>query len=124
LSHRGIVSPAFLHAARAAGFTLLKVLVVVIIIGMLTSYFALRLFAQISKPESRLAQAQINDLENTVPQYRLDAGPYLAKGLPLDPWRKPYAYQSPGGHGDVDLFSYGKDGRPVGSGDAADVTNG
>lgn len=120
---------------------------VVVIIGLLTSYVAPRVFAQIGRSESKVAQAQINALEKALQQYRLDIGryptsdpglaalvnrptgeprwlgPYLAKGIPLDPWGKPYLYRSPGEHGDVDLISYGKDGRPGGRGDDADVSN-
>ena len=48
-------------------------------------------------------------------------GPYLSKAVPADPWGKPYIYRSPGSKGDYELLSYGKDGQPGGSGDAADV---
>ena len=51
------------------------------------------------------------------------AGPYLKKEVPADPWGKPYAYRAPGEHGEYDLFSYGKDGQPGGTAEAADVTN-
>ena len=50
-------------------------------------------------------------------------GPYLAKAVPSDPWGRAYIYKSPGEHGDFDLLTYGKDGQPGGSGDAADVTS-
>ena len=49
-------------------------------------------------------------------------GPYLDR-LPKDPWNQPYLYQQPGQHGDVDVYSFGSDGRPGGSGEAADVGN-
>lgn len=51
-------------------------------------------------------------------------GPYLEKAVPLDPWSKPYIYRSPGDQNqDFELLSYGKDGRPGGTGDAADISN-
>jgi len=50
-------------------------------------------------------------------------GPYLKKAVPFDPWGKPYMYRQPGEHGELDLFSYGKDGQPGGAGDAEDVVN-
>ncbi|WP_034921004.1 type II secretion system major pseudopilin GspG, partial [Candidatus Accumulibacter vicinus] len=50
-------------------------------------------------------------------------GPYLQKAVPLDPWGRAYLYRSPGTTGDFDIVSYGKDGQPGGSGDAADVSN-
>ncbi len=51
------------------------------------------------------------------------AGPYLRKAVPLDPWEKPYVYKMPGEKGDFDLLSFGKDGQPGGSGEAADIAN-
>ena len=50
-------------------------------------------------------------------------GPYLQRPVPLDPWGKPYQYKSPGDHDEFDLFSFGKDGQPGGTGDAADITS-
>ena len=50
-------------------------------------------------------------------------GPYLKKGLPNDPWKKPYQYQAPGEHGDYDIVSYGADGAPGGEGESKDVTS-
>ena len=42
---------------------------------------------------------------------------------PLDPWEKPYVYKMPGEKGEYDLVSFGKDGQPGGSGEAADIAN-
>jgi general secretion pathway protein G len=50
-------------------------------------------------------------------------GPYLKKLVPNDPWGNPYQYRQPGEHGEFDLFSFGKDGQPGGTGEAADVQN-
>ena len=41
----------------------------------------------------------------------------------MDPWGKPYVYKVPGEKGDFDLVSFGKDGQPGGSGEAADISN-
>ena len=41
--------------------------------------------------------------------------------LPVDPWGQPYQYLAPGVHGDFDIFSYGADGAPGGSGPDADI---
>jgi general secretion pathway protein G len=51
------------------------------------------------------------------------AGPYLRKGIPADPWGRPYVYAQPGTHGDYDLLSYGKDGREGGTGEDSDIVN-
>lgn len=147
MGHRGSASSFPPRAARATGFTLLELLVVVVIIGLLASYVAPRFFSQIGKSETKVAQAQIDALEKALQQYRLDVGnyptteaglavlvsrpanepkwrgPYLAKAVPPDPWGKPYFYKAPGDRGDFDLYSYGKDGKPGGTGDDVDVTN-
>ena len=130
-----------------AGFTLLELLVVMVIIGLLAGYVGPRYFAQIGKSETKVARTQIDALEKALEQYRLDTGhypsteqglaylnarpaneprwggPYLKKNVPTDPWGNPYLYRQPGEHGELDLFSYGKDGQPGGTGDAVDVTN-
>lgn len=135
------------NARLNAGFTLLELLVVMVIIGLLAGYVGPRYFAQIGKSETKVARSQIDALEKALDQYRLDNGhyptteqglnylntrptnephwdgPYLKKNVPLDPWGKPYLYRQPGEHGELDLFSYGKDGQPGGTGDAVDVTN-
>jgi general secretion pathway protein G len=130
---------------RGRGFTLLELLVVMVIIGLLAAYVAPRYFSQVGKSEVRSAQAQIASLRNALDTYRLDVGsypsteqglaalttkpasagkwngPYLQRAVPADPWGKPYQYRSPGEHGDYDLLSFGKDGQPGGSGEAADI---
>lgn len=134
-------------ASRQYGFTLLELLVVIAIIGMLAGYVGPKYFSQVGKAEVKAARAQIVALEKALDQYRLDtghyptteqgltalnakpateqkwAGPYLKKDIPPDSWGNPFIYKSPGEHGDFDLMSYGKDGRPGGNGEDADVTN-
>lgn len=132
---------------RVAGFTLLELLVVMVIIGLLAGYVAPRYFAQVGRSEARAAQAQVVSFEKALDAYRLDVGryptteqgltalvqrpqnegkwngPYLQKAIPPDPWGKAYQYRSPGERGEFDLWSFGKDGQPGGTGENADVTS-
>jgi general secretion pathway protein G len=116
------------------GFTLLELLVVIVIIGLLAGYVAPRYFSQVGKSEVQVAKAQLDSLEKAIDQYRLDnrrfpsaeeglaaLQPYLKKNLPNDPWGRPYVYRVPGQRGEYDVFSLGRDGKPGGSGEDADV---
>jgi general secretion pathway protein G len=131
---------------KEKGFTLIEILVVMVIITLLASLVAPRLFPKLGKGKQSAAKAQIELLEQGLDQLRLDTGrypttqeglsvlatnqnienwdgPYLKKGLPNDPWGKPYNYQCPGTHGEYDLFSYGRDGAIGGEGEDKDVVS-
>jgi len=130
---------------KAHGFTLLELLVVIVIVGLLAGYVAPKYFSQVGKSEVQVARAQVESLEKALDQFRLDmrryptaeeglealvskpanattwSGPYLKKAVPSDPWGHAYVYRTPGGKGEFDLFSYGRDGKPGGSGEDADI---
>jgi general secretion pathway protein G len=121
------------HKSRSAGFTLLELLVVIVIIGLLAGYVAPRYFSQVGKSEVQVARAQIDALEKALDQYRLDnrryptneeglaaIGPYLKKAVPNDPWGHAYVYRTDA-KGDFELFSYGRDGKAGGTGEDADI---
>lgn len=128
------------------GFTLVEMLVVMVILALLAALVGPRIFPKLGKGRQSAAKAQIELLGQALDHYRLDVGrlpttqeglkalmanpgvekwdgPYLRKDLPNDPWGKPYQYQSPGTHGEYDLFSYGRDGSPGGDGEDEDVVS-
>lgn len=135
------------HFSNALGFTLLELLVVVVIIGLLVGYVGPRYFEQVGKSEVNVARAQIDAFDKALEHYRLDTGrfpstdqglaalnlapagevrwrgPYLKKDLPLDPWGNAYQYRQPGTRSDFEIISYGRDGKPGGTGDDADLSS-
>jgi general secretion pathway protein G len=132
---------------RQAGFTLLELLIVVIILGLLAALVGPRLFGTLDKAKKQVAKTQIELLSGALDQFRLDVGrypttdegldalvnppegmerwngPYLEKGVPKDPWGHAYVYTSPGEHGEYDMISLGLDGEPGGEGEDADITS-
>lgn len=129
------------------GFTLIELLVVLAILGLLAGLVGPRVLGQLGGAKTKTAAVQIKDLEQAVDLFKLDVGryptqseglealvvnpsslggwngPYLRRGLPDDPWGNPYRYQNPGRHGEFDIFTYGADNTPGGSGENADVGN-
>jgi len=134
------------------GFTLIEIMVVIIILGILASYVAVRLTGQTEEARRTQARVQIEAFETALELYKLDNGSYpsteqglqalvdlptvgdlprkwreggyLQKGnVPKDPWGNDYIFLSPGLHGDFDIMSYGDDGGPGGEGKDKDVNN-
>lgn len=132
--------------SNAGGFTLVELLVVMVIIGLLATLVAPGLFKQFGKGQHEAAKAQVASIEQGLDKFRLDTGrypntqeglnalvtnpgiekwdgPYVKNSILLDPWKRPYQYQSPGTRGEYDLFSYGRDGSPGGEGQDKDITS-
>ena len=127
--------------AEERGFTLIEILVVMAIIGMLAIMVAPNIFNQQAGAQIDAALSQISSLEAALDTYRLDVGeypdsleglrenisgraiwngPYLRRGVPLDPWGNEYVYDSNGR--EFTLSSYGPDGEQGGEGDDADIS--
>ena len=118
-------NPEFIHVAprrfagAEQGFTLLELLVVMVIIGLLAGFVGPKYFSNIGKSQVKATRAQLDGLGKALDQYRLDTGhypgteaglaalvarpanepkwdgPYLVKGVPLDPWENQYVYSIP-----------------------------
>ena len=130
-----------MQRARVSGFTMMELLIVIMIIGLLASLVAPKMFSKVDSTQRKTAAAQMQMFETALDTYRLDMGtypeslselvnsnkngwdgPYLPKAVPMDPWGQPYVYQSPGDNGQpYTLKSYGKDKQPGGEDDNADI---
>ena len=132
---------------RRSAFTLIEVVVVIVILVTLASIATPLYMSYIKKANVGAAKTQMKMLEDALTGYRLDIGsfptadaglqalvenvdnnekwdgPYIKPSVPKDPWGNEYVYVIPGEHGEYDLTSYGSDGQPGGSGDAADINN-
>jgi general secretion pathway protein G len=131
-----------------AGFTLIEIMVVLVIIGLLMALVGPNLIRRSEVAKTQAATIQIEQLGTVLDTFRLDVGrypttqeglaalmapppglvrwngPYLKKAVPNDPWDRPYVYRSPGEGGrPYDLYSLGADGAPGGTGDARDITS-
>lgn len=115
-----------------AGFTLIEILLVVVIIGILAGIALPKLSGHTRKAEITKARAEIENIGTALSQFELDMGefpksirelvaspgndrwngPYLTKGMPSDPWKRAYVYACPGQHNPktYDLMSLGPDG--------------
>ena len=130
------------------GFTLVEIMVVITIIALVGAVVGPRVFNQLSGAKTKAARLQIEDYGSALELFYLETGrypasseglsalikappglerwngPYLKKTiLPRDPWDNDYYYQSPGEHGEYDLYSYGKDGKPGGDGENSDIVS-
>ncbi len=129
------------------GFTFIEIMAVVVIISILIALVAPRLIGRTGEAREQAAKADIEaNIALALDLYALDngsyptteqglsalvtkpnaapvpenwRGPYLKKGIPKDPWGRPYLYRYPGERNqeDYDLYSYGADGVEGGEDD-------
>lgn len=133
-----------------AGFTLIEIMVVVVILSILAAIVVPRIMDRPDQARIVKARQDISSLENALKLYKLDnyyypstdqglealvakptdspepknykGGGYIER-LPKDPWKNPYQYLNPGVHGDIDIFSLGADGQLGGEEISADIGN-
>ncbi|NIS75313.1 MAG: type II secretion system major pseudopilin GspG [Deltaproteobacteria bacterium] len=133
-----------------AGFTLIEIMVVIIILGLLAGLVIPRLVGRTEEAKRTQVKLQIRNVEQALKLFKLDNGfyPSTEQGIqalvtkpeigrippnyrsdgyldrvPKDPWGSEYTYISPGEHGDYDIIAYGADGVPGGEGEDADITS-
>jgi general secretion pathway protein G len=125
-----------------AGYTLMELLVVLAILGLLTSIGTVMVLRYLDNAKLGTAKTEIANYSAGLDLFKYDVGRYptsqegleaLVKAPPTaenwngpylktttglnDPWGHPFVYRSPGEHGEFDLYSYGPNGKE-GGGDA------
>ena len=126
-----------------AGFTLIELLLVLVILAVLAAVVVPKFTGRSEQARVAAAKADISAIELQLDAFEIDAGrfptteeglgalvnppaqvrqwngPYLKKGIPIDPWGNPYVYRFPGqiNPAGVDVFSYGPDGSEGGNDD-------
>lgn len=131
------------HAAphQQAGFSLIEIILVVVLIGGIVAFAASRILGGGDRAKVNLARAQVQTLAEKVNQYDMDTGalppnldalvsdpgatgwlgPYAKPAELKDPWNHAYVYRVPGEGQPFDLISLGRDGQPGGSSVDADI---
>ena len=133
-----------------AGFSLIEIMVVLVIMGLLISIVAPNVLNRADEARVAKAHADFKSIETALQIYRLDnfSYPSTEQGLegligpssidpeprnfrkggylnntPMDPWGQPYLYLSPGENGEFDLYTLGADGVTGGEDQNADIGN-
>jgi len=136
----------FARRSLQAGFTLIELMVVLVIIGVLAALIVPNVLDRADDARVMAARTDVNNLSQALRLYKLDnqrmptaeqglqalivkptSGPipanwkpYVEK-LPNDPWGHPYQYLNPGIKGEIDVMSLGADGQAGGEGKDADI---
>lgn len=135
---------------RSAGFTLIEVMVVIVILAILAAIVVPRVMHRPDQAKIVKAKEDIMAIENALDLYKLDNGFYPSadqgiqalvtkpasepeptnwesggylKRLPMDPWGHAYHYENPGSHGEIDVYTYGAGNKSDGTGINATIGN-
>jgi general secretion pathway protein G len=136
--------------SKDAGFTLIEIMVVIAIIGILATLIVPKIMGRPDEARATAAKHDVGTLVQAFKLYRLDIGRYptteqgiralvekptsepvpqnwkvggYLDSIPKDPWGNPYQYANPGTRGEIDVYSFGADGKAGGTGTDADIGN-
>ena len=140
--------PSARQFKTARGFTLIELMIAVVIIGILAAIIAPNVIGRLNDAKVSAAKQDVATLVQTLTMYKLDnsrfpsgeqglkalvekhviaplpnnwrSGGYIPR-LPNDPWGNPYQFANPGLRGDIDVYSFGADGKAGGEGEGADI---
>ncbi|MCA3217692.1 MAG: type II secretion system major pseudopilin GspG [Burkholderiales bacterium] len=135
---------------HSRGFTLIEIMVVITILGILAALIVPRVVGRTDDARIAAAKQDIGAIMQALKLYRLDNGRYPTteqglralierpgtdpqptnwkqggylerSSIPKDPWGKEYQFLNPGLRGEIDVFSFGRDGQSGGEGLDGDI---
>ena len=121
---------------RRAGFSLIEIMIVIVIIGLLAGLVTVATTGYIERAKRQRARSDLATYSGAVDAFYLAHGyypdnqtglkvlaPEFIKVIQNDPWGHSYQYVQPGKQGPYDIICYGADGKEGGTGADADMTN-
>ncbi len=131
---------------RRAGFTLIEIMVVVVIIGILATLVIVNIAGKDDAAKANATKAMISTVSSSLDMFKLEQNRYpekvedlvhqptyidpskwkqnYLKKVPFDGWGQPFVYRTPGTNGQpYDLVSLGADQKEGGSGYDEDLWN-
>jgi len=136
--------------SKDAGFTLIEIMVVIAIIGILATLIVPKIMGRPDEARATAAKQDVGTIVQALKLYRLDIGRYpttdqglkalvekptsepvpqnwkaggYLESLPKDPWGNLYQYSNPGTNGEIDVYSFGADGKLGGTALDTDIGN-
>ncbi|MEX0744629.1 MAG: type II secretion system major pseudopilin GspG, partial [Phycisphaeraceae bacterium] len=132
------------YGRQGAGFSMIELLLVLVILGVLVGIVVTRFTGRGEQARITAARADIRNIETALDAFEIDngrfptsqeglealserpgnmdswQGPYLRRDVPTDPWGSPYVYEIPGRYNPehYDLYTEGPedgDGEPIGN---------
>ncbi len=139
--------PSVVKRSNQAGFTLIEIMVVIVILAILAGLVVPKVVGQSDKARVKTTETALATVSNALDMYKVDNsrypttaqglealttppaeaknypdGGYIKGGYPTDGWENELQYVAPGGEGrPYDLFSLGADGQQGGEGQDADI---
>ena len=131
-------------AKREAGFTILEIVIVFILLAGIMAFVGPKIFEQMGRAKSQEARIRIQQLAGQIEMYKLEVGklpdnlqalvrqppgvdrwngPYVKEPDLKDAWGNDYRYTAPGQGKAYDIVSLGADGKDGGDGENRDITN-
>ena len=143
MTHQNSLKCSLKHSSHPKGFSLVELMVVIVILGLLAGVVTISVRGYLVRSRQQIARTEIATIQTALDTYYSQNGRYptneegieiLAKKtedgidailskVPVDPWKNPYEYISPGKNGPYEVICYGADHREGGTGENKDISS-